>query len=522
MPQAISYIRFSSFHQGRGSSTERQQQLVDEWLRNNPEYTLSNLSQKDLGVSAYKGKHLDSGLGSILAAIKNQSINPGDVLLVEAFDRLGRLPANEMHPLIWDIVNKGVTIITLEDNQTYSKASLNKDSSKLYILVGKVQQAHDYSDRLSKRLKASYESRRMKAKAGEAIKAPRPLWLGDKEKEDKLKQAIDLYLEGYGYRSIVVKLDLPINFHHTLKRQFRSPALIGRWENPAGGEPIDNVFPALISTDKYWQLQRAMNERSMRPGPSGTYELTALVKCSECGSSFHFQRKNYKTRTIITAICANHLRKHCTNNKSWPYHVLLHLYENTYNSYLEAPAMARFKSVIGTNLLALETQLEQLKIKQAKAHSMALEDPEDDFAATRYRGIKDQVKTLEDAIQEAEAISSGTSEPTEEEFEYYFALVDQIRDNPLLLNQELQNQGYRITATKDSVTCEDITYTLVRRSQKHACYIVHSSAHGYLGINHKCDYWEAETLEALEQEMVNHPEPPHGFYLGITVDGDLV
>lgn len=184
MPKAISYIRFSSSQQGRGSTTERQRELIANWFAGNPEVKQSNLSQQDLGVSAFKGDHLNHGLGKILAAIEANEITIGDFILVEAIDRIGRLEPFEMVELIQRIVASGVSIVTLEDGNVYSRNSLNNDMSSLYILIGKIQQAHQYSQTLSRRIKAAYERKRIKARKGERVKVITPFWLNKEGKID--------------------------------------------------------------------------------------------------------------------------------------------------------------------------------------------------------------------------------------------------------------------------------------------------------------------------------------------------
>ncbi|MDE2441115.1 MAG: recombinase family protein, partial [Betaproteobacteria bacterium] len=203
MLKAISYIRFSSAIQGEGSSTERQEILVRNWLAKNPDYELSNLSAKDLGRSGFSGAHLKHGLGGILNAIESQKITQGDVLLIEAFDRLGRLVPLEMMGLVQTIVNKGIKVVTLQDQQEYTKDRLNNDASALFILVGKVQQAHDFSKNLGERISASYDAKRRKAKAGGKIVIATPFWLNTdgtiKSREgDAVKACVDLFLKGRG------------------------------------------------------------------------------------------------------------------------------------------------------------------------------------------------------------------------------------------------------------------------------------------------------------------------------------
>lgn len=100
MPTAFSYVRFSSDQQRHGASLERQRDMVAAWLRENPDHTLSDLRFEDLGVSGFKGDHLENAFGRLLAAVKSGEIKPGDSILIEAIDRAGRLPPDTMLNLL--------------------------------------------------------------------------------------------------------------------------------------------------------------------------------------------------------------------------------------------------------------------------------------------------------------------------------------------------------------------------------------------------------------------------------------
>lgn len=343
MPNAISYIRFSSVIQGEGSSTERQEELIGRWLNENQDYQLSNLSAKDLGRSGYKGEHLKHGLGAIIDAINERKIVNGDVLLVEALDRLGRLPPLEMISLIQRIVAEGIKVITLQDRQEYTQDKLNGESGSLFILVGKVQQAHDYSKSLGERISASYVKKRVAARSGAKIKIATPFWLNSdgslKQNEgEAVRKCIELYLKGRGARRVLLDLikDYPVlsGVHpSTLKRWFKNRALIGDWENK--GDPIKNVFTPLIDEATFYSLQSELSFKSKTMSPEVTYFLSGLVVCKNCGSKFHYRRKKHKDYVIKYGNCSTYLKRgsiHCSNNKTWPYEVLYYIFTQTYNN----------------------------------------------------------------------------------------------------------------------------------------------------------------------------------------------
>lgn len=372
MPNAISYIRFSSAIQGEGSSTERQEGLINEWLAANPAYTLSDLSAKDLGRSGYKGEHLKHGLGEIVNAIEEKKIRPGDVLLVEALDRLGRLGTLDMINLIQRIISAGIKIITLHDKQIYDNKELDGLNGQIYLLVGKIQQAREYSKNLSDRILAAYKSKRIKAREGRNILITTPKWLNTDGtlkpmESEAVRKCIDMYLRGYGSRQIILELldKYPFleNVHpSTLPRWFKNKALIGIWENK--GDPIEGVFEPLVDDSIFYALQGQIDSRYKYMSPEQKYTLSGLVKCGICGSSFHFRRKVCEDYVIVYANCSNYLKrgsKYCKNNKTWPYEVLEYIYKDTYVPWINSLSRKKVDSRKLDELHVLESKEDECK-----------------------------------------------------------------------------------------------------------------------------------------------------------------
>ncbi len=291
--QAIPYIRFSSKKQGHGSSHERQQSMVVNWLSQHPEYTLSSLKFEDLGRSGYSGDHLEYGFGKLLVAIESGHIHPGDVVLVEAMDRAGRLPFLEMVPLLNRILSAGVSIITLDDGVEYTQASAN--DQHLFLLAAKIQAANKYSEALSRRIKGSYQDRRTKAKAGQSVKRSFPLWL-DKEGElieslaPFIVQAFSDYADGLGERRIYDRIRgkhplLESINPSTIKRWMTNTTAIGAWGD------IPSAHPAVISQELWYRVQKRNSSLTPTAKTAPTkHLLTGLVKCAHCGSNFIYRK----------------------------------------------------------------------------------------------------------------------------------------------------------------------------------------------------------------------------------------
>ncbi|EGJ88532.1 hypothetical protein SF434370_1370 [Shigella flexneri 4343-70] len=72
------------------------------------------MSFKDLGKSAFSGKHLKGGLGDFLTAIEKGLVKAGDTLLIESLDRLSRQDIDIASELLRRILRAGVDVVTLK------------------------------------------------------------------------------------------------------------------------------------------------------------------------------------------------------------------------------------------------------------------------------------------------------------------------------------------------------------------------------------------------------------------------
>lgn len=493
MPKAISYIRFSSSRQGAGSTTERQKAMIHEWLTQHPEVELSSLSEQDLGRSGYKGEHLNHGLGRILTAIEEGKIASGDFILVEAIDRIGRLDTLAMFNLIHSIVIKEVTIVTLEDGHRYSKESFESDLASPYVLIGKIQQANEYSRNLSRRLTAAYERKRRKARSGESIRKHNPYWLTSSgklipERAEAVKECINLYLKGYGEKKILLILiekypELKDVHPSTLRRWFKNRALIGEWENK--NDPIADVYECLIDANVFYQLQRTMKERTIKMSPEQKYKLSGLVLCNTCNKRFYFRAKKYNNTKIVYANCSTYLKRgkpFCDNNRTWPYEVLLEILYLTFIEHLGQAAWDNSKSKVADELEVLRGEIaninKQINHLVDKVVSIM---PDDSIVLDRLAGLSetkkelvDKVKALESELTFEESVSDTALEGMATDTNNF---IMQALSDDTMLRSVLTKSGYEIYIDGNVAKVEYgrfgfQEFELLRRSVKYNCYIV--------------------------------------------------
>jgi DNA invertase Pin-like site-specific DNA recombinase len=323
MKRAISYIRFSKDVQRHGDSLRRQTELRDKWLAAHPDYVLdTSLRLSDLGVSAFRGDHATKGkLGDFLEAVRQGRVPKGSVLLIEALDRLGREELDVVQERFNGILRAGVDIVTLLDDQRYTRQDL-KDLGKTLLAVVKMYAAGEESRRKSERLKAGWTERRKKA-AWEKMTGVCPAWLrptwkrladgstvGTKDRFEEIPEHVEAVraifrwaVEGFGIEAITKKCntDFPAAGRAMSKKKsgcwtrsyvgriLGNRAVLGEVQptvrNPklddpdlpekkrrkmplrvAAGKPVKNYYPATIREDLFRRARQALAGRKWQRG----------------------------------------------------------------------------------------------------------------------------------------------------------------------------------------------------------------------------------------------------------------
>lgn len=455
MPAAIPYIRFSSARQNTGTSAERQEQMVTDWLLRNPEYTRFDRTYKDLAKSGFHGDHVKEGGGfaKLLATIKDEKklIQAGDVILVEAIDRAGRMETGDMlGDLILPILRAGVSIITLDDNTTYTKASIN--TPQIHLLMAKIQAAHGYSKALSERTKASYAIRREQAKATGEVKRNTPIWLtSDGELKDHIapyiKQVFELYVSGVGKTAIANRLrasgvpELATCSGPTVEAWLRNKAAIRYWND------IPNVYPRVVSDELFLQAQQRKKAVATKPRErTSKHFLVGLVKCGVCNSNYIIHHKDGKPNNMR---CGTHHRLKsagCVNAETIPYQVVMHVYSLTSLGWIKKALQAIQLTDNDKRKLALNAERDEVTasierlVKLARKFDTPEIEAELEVTTQRRTAIDEELSILD----RDEVVMNGSRSAV---IDYDSALKQDaltIQD-PLQLSALLKQAGYAIT-----------------------------------------------------------------------------
>lgn len=457
MKQAISYVRFSSDRQKHGSSIERQEGMIADWLTKHPGYAVSDLKFSDLGKSGYHGEHIKEagGFGKLLKALEDGFIRAGDVVLVEAIDRTGRLEPMDMLTLVINpILKAGVSIITLDDNTTYSQASVN--TAQIFLLVAKIQAAHGYSAALSARVADSYKKRRKDAaQLGIVPRRITPVWLNPDgtERPDVvpwIKKAFEMYVDGMGKAMIAKRMResgverLAKSSGPGVEGWLRNKAVIGKWETLEGTpahQIIDDIYPVIIEPSLFYKAQvHAEKLKTQRPIRTANHFLVGLVRCGGCDKNYIFQNKDGKPHSMRCR--TRQSQNECINSHCVPKPVLDTIYRQT---SMTAAMEALQQQQMGVDEKEIVTREAEL-LAIAKRIDGLVE------ALTQTGPIPEVIQALKQSRIEREAaenalviLKSTVISPAGEYWSGVGKVWDLATDDAQRLSAMLRNVGYHIT-----------------------------------------------------------------------------
>jgi DNA invertase Pin-like site-specific DNA recombinase len=295
--RTYSYIRFSTPEQLKGDSLRRQKERSEAYARKHGLILDDSLKLEDLGISAFKGKNSTEGaLAGFITAIGKGQVEKGSTLLVESLDRLSREDVVSALTQFLQIINAGVTVVTLMDEMVYNIETIKDRVEILLMSIFSMIRAHDESATKADRISRSWTEKRRKAQEeGKPLTSRCPAWLElkngkfviIKERADLIKRIFKLASEGMGKRSIAKIFNSEgietwgdgknesrkANGWHDsyIQKILNNESVLGRYQphyHPKGiqrrspiGTVIENYFPAVISAS----LWKSFHNRTAAP-----------------------------------------------------------------------------------------------------------------------------------------------------------------------------------------------------------------------------------------------------------------
>lgn len=339
----ISYTRFSTLAQSKGQSLRRQEEKAEQWAAKNGMVLDDRLRLRDLGVSAWSGANAETGaLAGLLTALRKGKIAKGTILLIEAMDRLTRQGLDEAIPLFLELLKGGIEIVTLQDEQRYTKETL-KDQGKFILAIIYLSGGNRESEIKSERIRDAYEANRKQGKSQIFGSAPGWLTRIDKfhpwelhpEKAAVVRKVFEMVAAGYGSTAIAHVANqegwvIPTRLakERELKgwtatmagKLVRSRSAIGEhehrnrtreankahWEGESRGVVIKDYYPAVVDEELFYQAQAAIDRRRKPQGRDQWYLniWSGMICCGSCGGGV-WRKTDEKTKTQGQLRCRN-------------------------------------------------------------------------------------------------------------------------------------------------------------------------------------------------------------------------
>jgi DNA invertase Pin-like site-specific DNA recombinase len=353
----VSYSRYSDPKQGKGDSEDRQERDFRAFCER---HNLTPLPEvyADRGRSGYKDEHRKKGrLGELIAAAKDEKFRPGTVIVVEAWDRLGRLRPDKQTELVAELLRTGVKIGICRLDDIFTEDDFG--THKWTTLAVFIQLAYQESKQKAERVAASWQKRREKVRAqGGLLTCRLPAWMAYVNGKAKLiperaavvKRIFQLAAGGHGHKRIVGTLEregVPPFGEVVINEGRRRSQFSGRWTAPyvaiilndrravgefqprkmdgtPDGPPLPGYYPAAVTEDEFLLARAGQGRRHV--GTRGPRQrryvnvFRGLFKHARDGEGFLLHNKGKKERPELVLV----------NNKgtagrgrcyTFPYHV---------------------------------------------------------------------------------------------------------------------------------------------------------------------------------------------------------
>jgi DNA invertase Pin-like site-specific DNA recombinase len=310
---AISYSRFSDPKQAKGDSENRQDQMFRNFCARHDLTPLAEVFA-DRGRSGYKDEHRKKGrLGQLIAMAKDDRFEPGTVIVVEAWDRLGRLRPDRQTDLIAELLRTGVRIGVCRLDDIFTEDDFG--THKWTTLAVFIQLAYQESKQKADRVAASWERRREAARAGGRLATNRlPAWieLGPDGRPRLIpgraaavRRIFRLAAEGMGHKRIIAALvgeKVPA-FGEAVVREGRSRSqFAGRWTRPYIAQLLNDrravgEFQPFKAGDSAGRKTRRAGFVPDGPPIAGYYPAAVteqeflLARAGQAGRSCHGERR---------------------------------------------------------------------------------------------------------------------------------------------------------------------------------------------------------------------------------------
>lgn len=442
--EAITYARWSSQEQTKGSTLQRQTELTERFCKSRGWSVVERLS--DSGLSAYSGANLKTGeLGKLTSRLEDEG-GDGKVIVVEKLDRLSRQPPLIMTNWIQRVAATGASIATADGRHLIDQASLSANPMGVMAIIFEAFVGYDESKKKSDR---GTENWRIKRESGKPLTAQCPAWLTLSEDrsqyvliEDRAaivrrifadqdrglgKHMIARQLNAEGvepwgrgkrqgqkwHASYIAKIVTNVavlgDHHHGTKPRAAAKRTIV-------GDIVKGYYPAVIDEALFRRVNDRKRQAAIATSKRGTIVnlFSGIARCS-CGAFMAFRAKGTAKRASGAMVREDYLtcdrafrpssRGGCDHKTNYNYTrfrdaVLDHLLHKALDDqFFRAPdSISEFEVEVAR--LARETEDRERRMKLAWR---VYEDDGDANLLARYKELRREHQAVSARLEEAEA-----------------------------------------------------------------------------------------------------------------------
>ncbi len=372
-----------------------------------------------MGVSAFKGKNAVEGkLKAFIDAVDRGTIREGSILLVESLDRISRVQVHEALPLFLSILKRGITIVTLVDEEVYSVERFESDNGiSLIISIMYMMRAHNESAMKSVRIKAKWDHKRQSWKPGDpVIQKTAPSWLklnkdgngwdiihGKAEVVRRIYEMAHSGMGGIKIMHVLEKEGVPTMSHAEHWTQgvigalLRKSAVMGTFTQKRGGDlVIEDYYPTIVPKEQWLFVQDAIRSRKTTGGVKSdkvSNLLSGISFCLYCGSRTRFV-PTLSGYAYVRCLRAYSKNKECSA-PPFPYKAAEKALLNRLMNVQQRIMDNRFVVKGIDKRVIMTEQIEQLRDRQTKVVAMLFKMPDVKPLEAELQKLQEQINQVE-------------------------------------------------------------------------------------------------------------------------------
>ncbi|UPA25366.1 recombinase family protein [Shinella oryzae] len=449
--RAYSYIRISSKEQRKGRGEERQLEAAQAYAAKHGLELDDSL--RDLGKSGFHGDHIKSGaLGRFLELVAAGEIAVGSYLLVENLDRLSRQTPIDAQAQFIALLQAGIRIVTLTDGQIYERG---RDFTQMIISLTIMSRGHEESARKSYNSKKNHDANRRDMLAGKPrfqsgcvgwidqtrIEGSKDVKFTLNEHARTVQRIFELADQGVGPLSIARLLNEANTptlkatgtkwWENTVSRILKNETAIGTLQvhdTVDGklvplGEPIKGYYPAAVSEELFWRVQRnkAKAAKTGRKGAKYANLFQTITRCTHCGGGLGLVRST-KNHYQYYRCKRRYEDKTCTGpSVLFPYDklengILNHVTDFYLDSQLGHNRSSSSRDALVQQTETAKAEIAELEKRRKNAMRMSeLVDDEETQAeySARLRELRQETEQQKARLNEAESAIKAIDDQTD-------------------------------------------------------------------------------------------------------------